>query len=95
MLPAGLVERIDATEKKVYVDRTKDQIKDAPGTTKRAEVGRGLSVELPDILRFDRSKPAGYQNGRTLTRMTSSTPAGLRCARGTTRRQDRPAFRPA
>jgi hypothetical protein len=30
MLPAGLVERIDTTEKKVYVDRTKDQIKDAP-----------------------------------------------------------------
>lgn len=30
MLPAGVVERIDAAEKKVYVDRTKDQIKDAP-----------------------------------------------------------------
>ena len=29
MLPAGLVERIDSIEKKVYVDRTKDQIKDA------------------------------------------------------------------
>jgi hypothetical protein len=30
MLPAGLVERIDSAEKMVYVDRTKDQIKDAP-----------------------------------------------------------------
>jgi hypothetical protein len=30
MLPAGLVERIDSTEKKVYVDRTRDQIKEAP-----------------------------------------------------------------
>jgi hypothetical protein len=30
MVPAGLVERIDSTEKKVYVDRTRDQIKDAP-----------------------------------------------------------------
>jgi hypothetical protein len=29
MLPAGLVERIDSAEKMVYVDRTKDQIKDA------------------------------------------------------------------
>ncbi|HEY6681968.1 MAG TPA: hypothetical protein VI030_03285 [Propionibacteriaceae bacterium] len=28
--PAGLVEWIDSTEKKVYVDRTKNQIKDAP-----------------------------------------------------------------
>ena len=30
MLPAGVIERIDPAEKKVYVDRTKDQIKDAP-----------------------------------------------------------------
>jgi hypothetical protein len=30
MVPAGLVERINATERKVYVDRTKDQIGDAP-----------------------------------------------------------------
>ena len=30
MLPAGLVERIDATERKVYVDRTRDQIEHAP-----------------------------------------------------------------
>jgi hypothetical protein len=30
MLPAGVVERIDTAEKKVFVDRTKDQIKDAP-----------------------------------------------------------------
>ena len=30
LLPAGVVEQIDTVEKKVYVDRTKDQIKDAP-----------------------------------------------------------------
>jgi hypothetical protein len=30
MLPAGVVERIDTVDKKVYVDRTKDQIKNAP-----------------------------------------------------------------
>jgi hypothetical protein len=30
LLPAGVVERIDTGEKKIYVDRTKDQIKDAP-----------------------------------------------------------------
>jgi hypothetical protein len=30
MLPAGVIERIDTAEKMVYVDRTKDQIKDAP-----------------------------------------------------------------
>ncbi len=30
LLPAGVVERIDTAEKKVYLDRTKDQIKAAP-----------------------------------------------------------------
>lgn len=28
---------------------------------------KALAVVLPDVLRFDRSKPAGYPNGRTLT----------------------------
>jgi hypothetical protein len=30
MLPAGVVERVDLKERKVYVDRTKDEIKNAP-----------------------------------------------------------------
>ncbi|HET6755789.1 MAG TPA: hypothetical protein VFH23_17760 [Jiangellaceae bacterium] len=30
LLPAGVVERIDNVEQKVYLDRTKDQIKAAP-----------------------------------------------------------------
>ena len=30
MLPAGVVKRIDETEERVWVDRTKDQIKNAP-----------------------------------------------------------------
>lgn len=30
LLPAGVVERIDYDDKKVYVSLTKDQIKDAP-----------------------------------------------------------------
>jgi hypothetical protein len=30
MLPAGTIERIDLEEEKVFVDRTKDEIKDAP-----------------------------------------------------------------
>jgi len=30
MLPAGVIERIDTDDEKVYVDRTKDQIKAAP-----------------------------------------------------------------
>ncbi len=30
LLPAGVIERIDAADEKVYVNRTKDQIKDSP-----------------------------------------------------------------
>jgi hypothetical protein len=30
MLPAGVVQRVDSGEEKVYVNRTKDQIKDSP-----------------------------------------------------------------
>ena len=30
MLPAGVVEQIDTFEEKIYVDRTKDQIKNSP-----------------------------------------------------------------
>ena len=30
MLPAGVIDRVDRDEEKVYVDRTKDEIKDAP-----------------------------------------------------------------
>jgi hypothetical protein len=30
MLPAGVIDRVDPAEQKVYVDRTKDEIKSAP-----------------------------------------------------------------
>src|SRR5919202_1222978 len=30
MLPAGVVDRVDADDEKVYVNRTKDEIKSAP-----------------------------------------------------------------
>ena len=30
LLPAGTIERVDWDEKDVYVDRTKDEIKDSP-----------------------------------------------------------------
>jgi hypothetical protein len=30
MLPAGVVERIDSADETIYVNRTKDQIKDSP-----------------------------------------------------------------
>ncbi|GHH33596.1 PRC-barrel domain-containing protein [Streptomyces candidus] len=39
LLPAGTVKRVDAAEKKIYVDLTKDQIKDAPEFDKDKHVG--------------------------------------------------------
>lgn len=43
VLPGGVVERVDADEEKVYVSRTKDQIKDSPrfGETDLDEDARG------------------------------------------------------
>lgn len=43
VLPAGLIERVDPEEEKVYVARTKDQIKDSPrfGETELDREARG------------------------------------------------------
>ncbi|MBS1844713.1 MAG: PRC-barrel domain containing protein [Actinobacteria bacterium] len=42
VLPGGVVQRVDADEEKVYVSRTKDQIKDSPrfGETDLDDNGR-------------------------------------------------------
>ncbi|MGW9213924.1 DUF4331 family protein [Embleya sp. NPDC055664] len=37
------------------------------GHYERADAERTLRTVLPDVLRFDRSRPAAYPNGRTLT----------------------------
>ncbi|WP_053725823.1 PRC-barrel domain-containing protein [Streptomyces sp. WM6378] len=39
LLPAGVVVRVDPKEKKIYVDRTKDQIKSAPEFDKEKHLG--------------------------------------------------------
>jgi hypothetical protein len=44
LLPAGTVERVDHRERKVYIDRTREQVKDAPAydpsaADSRARVG--------------------------------------------------------
>lgn len=39
LLPAGTVSRIDTDDKKVFVDRTKDQIKNAPEFDKDKHTG--------------------------------------------------------
>lgn len=39
MLPAGVVERVDHRERAVYVDRTRDQVKDAPEESDRNALG--------------------------------------------------------
>jgi hypothetical protein len=46
LLPAGVVERVDHDEEKVYVDRTKDQIKDAPEYDADAGLDAGYRSEL-------------------------------------------------
>ncbi|MFD3504199.1 PRC-barrel domain containing protein [Streptomyces sp. NPDC058676] len=39
LVPAGIVVRVDPQEKKVFVDRTKEQIKSAPGFDKEKHIG--------------------------------------------------------
>ncbi|GGQ74786.1 PRC-barrel domain-containing protein [Couchioplanes azureus] len=57
LLPAGTVQRIDHDDRKVYVDRTKDQIKDSPeydketfGTPEyREQVGNYYTTSYRDM----------------------------------------------
>lgn len=46
MLPAGVIERIDVEDEKVYVDRTKDQIKSAPEYDPDVDVDGGYRDRL-------------------------------------------------
>jgi hypothetical protein len=46
LLPAGVIERIDTDEEKVYVDRTKDQIKDSPEYDPDVDVDPGYLDRL-------------------------------------------------
>ncbi|OKK17486.1 PRC domain containing protein [Streptomyces sp. CB00455] len=39
LLPAGTVTRVDPVEKKIYVDRTKEQIKNAPEFHRETHLG--------------------------------------------------------
>ena len=41
LLPAGVIERVDHDDEKVYVNRTKDQIKNAPEFDEEHDQGRG------------------------------------------------------
>lgn len=46
LLPAGVVERVDLDEEKVYVNRTKDEIKNAPGYDEARKADEDYRAEL-------------------------------------------------
>ena len=48
LLPAGVVTRVDADGETVYVDRTKDEIKDAPPFDESTQPGELYRTELGD-----------------------------------------------
>ena len=56
VLPAGVIQSIDHEDGKIYVDRTKDEIKDAPefdedrfrDETYRSDLGRHYSTRMPE-----------------------------------------------
>jgi hypothetical protein len=51
MLPAGVVQRVDTAEEKVYVNRTKDQIKDSPEFDDSLTSDTGYRSELGSYYR--------------------------------------------
>jgi hypothetical protein len=56
MLPAGTITRVDIDHRKVYVDRTKAQIKDAPEFDKDAYTGADYRDRLGSY--YQRTYPA-------------------------------------
>lgn len=46
MLPAGVIRRVDEDEEKVWVNRTKDQIKDAPEYDEPVREDSGYRTQL-------------------------------------------------
>jgi hypothetical protein len=48
LLPAGIVQQVDREEEKVYVDRTKDEIKDAPEFDDDAYRDEGYRASVGD-----------------------------------------------
>ena len=71
VLPAGVVERIDRAERKILVNRTKDEIKNAPefhesrfdSDVFRAEIGRYYGPGGAGYRPALKSTPAGRQSG--------------------------------
>jgi hypothetical protein len=68
VLPAGLIDRIDAAQKTIYVDRTKEQIKNAPEYDEGRIRTDSYHAELG---RYYGRGGAGYPK-------TASTPSGIR-----------------
>ena len=48
LLPAGVVERVDLDEEKVYVNRSKDEIKDAPAYDDARRDNDSYRAEISD-----------------------------------------------
>src|SRR5215216_4980083 len=68
LLPAGTVQRVDRDDEKVYVDRTKDEIKEAPEFDKDAYRDEGYRSEVGDYY-LTRRRAGGKQAGAPFKRI--------------------------
>jgi hypothetical protein len=59
ILPAGVVTRVDPDDETVFVDRTKDQIRDAPPYDESTQPGEIYRTELGDYYRGRRRMGPG------------------------------------
>ena len=62
MLPAGVIERIDTDDERVFVDRTKDEIKNAPEFDESRYRDEGYRTELGS---YYGESGAGFRERRT------------------------------
>ena len=82
MLPAGVVSEIDPTNEKVYVDRTKEQIKNAPEFDADRYRDAPYRDELEAITAATDHRTAELRDGRAPGRpLGCRTPNGGRCGR--------------
>ena len=92
VLPAGTIDRIDPDEERVYVNRTKDQIKDAPQLDKEMRMDARHRDDVAGY--YGPAGPPGRIDARKLS--SAGRPRGSPRRRGrSTRRPRRGAGRPS
>ena len=85
LLPAGVIERIDTDEERVFIGRTRDEIKSAPEYDPERDVSMGYRQEIGSYYAARRVGSAGAR--RTSARSSRAGQAKRSTSRGQTTRR--------